>query len=105
MQRITAVTGDVAAEVTRRPDAFDARLDVAAYLRGGALEPAAKQLSAELTELTISAVQKAGFQERVAKLGKAVVAWKKEQAAVKAGKVMCELVELATAAHGPAIVL
>ena len=105
VRRITGVTGDAAAEATARADAFEARLDAAGDLRGEALEPAAKQLSADLTEMTLSAVRKAGFHARLAKLGKAVVAWKKEQAAARAGKVVDELVEMAATAKGTTLVL
>ena len=105
VRRIIGVTKDDAVKVTTLADTFEARLGEASQLKGDALEPAVKQLTSELAEMTISAVRKAGFNDQLSKLGKAVVAWKKEQAAAKAGTVVDELVELAAATDGNKIVL
>lgn len=100
VRRIIGVTKQDAAVAIKKAEDFGAKLDEASKLKGEDLEKAIKELGSELKELSISAVRKAQFNDALAKLSKQVVAWKKEQAAAKAGKVADELVAAAGAADG-----
>jgi len=105
VRRIVGVTKADAAAATAKADEFETRLTEASALQGLELEDAIKKLGQELGELSISTVRKAGFNDTLGKLGKAVVAWKKEQAAAKAGKVADELIAAASTTEGNKIVV
>ena len=105
VRRIVGVTKADAAAATAKADEFETRLTEASALQGLELESAIKKLGQELGELSISTVRKAGFNDTLGKLGKAVVAWKKEQAAAKAGKVADELIAAASTSEGNKIVV
>jgi alanyl-tRNA synthetase len=105
VRRIVGVTMADAAAATAKADEFEATLTEVSALQGLELEAAIKKLGQELGELSISTVRKAGFNDTLGKLGKSVVAWKKEQAAAKAGKVVDELIAAASIAEGNKIVV
>ena len=105
VRRIVGVTKADAAAATAKADEFETRLTEASALQGLELEDVIKKLGQELGELSISTVRKAGFNDTLGKLGKAVVAWKKEQAAAKAGKVADELIAAASTTEGNKIVV
>uniref|UniRef100_A0A7S0FSX1 Alanine--tRNA ligase n=1 Tax=Minutocellus polymorphus TaxID=265543 RepID=A0A7S0FSX1_9STRA len=105
VRRIVGVTKADAAAATAKADEFESRLTEASAVQGLELEGAIKKLGQELGELSISTVRKAGFNETLGKLGKAVVAWKKGQAAAKAGKVADELIAAASTTEGNKIVV
>ncbi|RDH28099.1 alanyl-tRNA synthetase, cytoplasmic [Aspergillus welwitschiae] len=74
IRRIIAVTGEDAHEVQRLAAEFQKRLDL---LEAMPLTPEkekeAKQIQAELNQLSISAVQKSAFRERFARINKEVI--------------------------------
>ena len=80
IRRIIAVTGEDAHEVQRVAREFSERLDRFEKMPLGApKEQEAKHIQVELNQLTISAVDKARFRERFAKLHKQVVDAQKAQ--------------------------
>jgi len=105
VRRIVGVTKADAAAATKKADDFEAKLTEASALKGEELETTIKALGNELKNLSISTVRKAKFSDTLTKLTKSVMAWKKEQAAAKAGKIAEELITAASSAEGTKIVV
>ncbi|BDD57945.1 Alanine--tRNA ligase [Monascus purpureus] len=80
IRRIVAVTGEVAHEVQRVATEFEERLNrLDAMVLGAQKEQEAKQMQAELNQLSISAVRKTRFRERLARINKQVIDGQKAQ--------------------------
>ena len=80
IRRIIAVTGEEAHEVQRLAAEFQKRLDrLEAMPLAPEKEKEAKQIQAELNQLSISAVQKSSFRERFARINKEVIDGQKAQ--------------------------
>ena len=106
VRRIVGVTKADAAAATKKADDFEAKLNQASSLKGVELESAIKALGNERRILlSISTVRKAKFNDTLTKLTKSVMAWKKEQAAAKAGTIVEELIAAAASAEGTKIVV
>lgn len=80
IRRIIAVTGEEAHTVQRVAREFEKRLDnLDAMNLGPQKEQEAKQIQADLSQLSISAIQKARFRERFARINKQVIDGQKAQ--------------------------
>ncbi|KAJ6149940.1 Translation elongation/initiation factor/Ribosomal beta-barrel [Penicillium samsonianum] len=89
IRRIIAVTGEDAHEVQRVAEEFGQRLDrLNALPLGSKKEQEAKQVQVDLNQLAISAVQKAKFRERFAKINKQVLDGQKAQQKLESKKAV-----------------
>ncbi|PYH46703.1 alanine--tRNA ligase [Aspergillus saccharolyticus JOP 1030-1] len=80
IRRIIAVTGEDAHAVQRLAEDFGKRLDrLEAMPLGSDKEKDAKQIQAELNQLSISALQKSNFRERFARINKQILDEQKAQ--------------------------
>ena len=93
IRRIIAVTGQTAYEVQREADAFESEqlVPLERMPFGPELENRAKQVSAQLGKLDISALRKATFRERFTKVSKKIVDEQKA-AQKKENKMVLDLI-------------
>jgi alanyl-tRNA synthetase len=105
VRRIVGVTMDDAKKCMALADSFADKLRNAETLQGDVLEPAVKVLSTELDGLTISAIRKIEFREKLQELSKAVVAYKKQKVAGMADEIVNQAVALAGTTEGSKVVL
>ncbi|KAL5334939.1 tRNA synthetases class II (A)-domain-containing protein [Aspergillus crustosus] len=89
IRRIIAVTGEDAHEVQRVAIEFETRLDRLESLPSGpAKEQNAKQIQVELSQLSISAVQKSKFRERFTQINKKIIDEQKAQQKLESKKAV-----------------
>ena len=106
IRRIFAVTKDDAKKAHALAQDFEARLREADGLGGcEELETRVKDLTNDLNGMDVSAVKKIAFRESLSKLGKAVVAYKKEKLAGLADEVVESAVREAASTTGDKVVL
>ena len=105
VRRIVAVTQADAKKAIALADEFDGKLKDADKLDGDSLDAQLKVLKQELNELSISAVKKTAFRDKIAELTKKVIALQKKKAAGMTDEVVAAAVEAAGAASGNKVVI
>ena len=89
IRRVIAVTGQEAYDVQRIANDFSARLDALERLKFGAQKEAdAKRTQVDLNNLTISALTKNRFRDRMAKISKSILDEQKAAAKAEQKKVL-----------------
>jgi alanyl-tRNA synthetase len=104
IRRITAVTMADAKLAVQVAKDYDDKLAAAAGLNGDKLEEVLKELKTEVDGLSISAVKKVEFRDKIADLTKKVIAYKKKQAAGKTDEVVEKALAAAAETEGNKVV-
>mmetsp|Transcript_14602 Transcript_14602/g.18380 ORF Transcript_14602/g.18380 Transcript_14602/m.18380 type:complete len:965 (+) Transcript_14602:343-3237(+) len=104
IRRITAVTGNLAIEATKRGDQFAKKVTEAGEKQGLHLESEVKLLNEELKSLSISYVTKNSLADVLTGYSKKVVQWKKQQVTAMTNKIVKHLLDLEPSTTGDKII-
>lgn len=104
IRRIVAVTMNDAQKAISEAAAFEAKLTAASSLEGDKLEAEAKILKGELNELSISAIKKIQFRNKLTDFVKQVMAYKKKKAAGMTDEIVEKVVAAAAEVDGNKVV-
>jgi len=104
IRRIVFVTKEDAKKAMAAADDFDAKLQAADLLEGFELEAKTKVLSVELDALTLSAVKKLEFRDKLSVMTKKVIAFKKERLAGMTDEIKAQAIAAGEATEGNKVV-